>query len=196
MAKNSNRLKSQRKMKKIEPTPEFRPEQIRIVAGLGNPGLAYRNTYHNVGFLALDYFSGETPENEWHKSKNFSYLKTGKLILVKPGIFMNESGEALKQALRYFKAKPENLLVVHDDSDIELGKYKIGFSRGAAGHRGVASVINNLKTNNFWRLRIGVRNRRGKAGDFVLEKIKHPEEKILASVLQHLRKILDISDSN
>lgn len=196
MAKNSNRLMSRRKIKILEPAPEFRPEQIKIVAGLGNPGLAYGNTYHNVGFLALDYLSLGTPENEWRKSKKFSYLKVDKLILVKPGVFMNKSGEALKQALRYFKTKPENLLVVHDDSDIELGKYKIAFSRGAAGHRGVASVINNLKTNDFWRVRIGVRNRRGKAGDFVLEKIKRPEEKILAPVLQYLGKILDISGSN
>ncbi len=92
---------------------------------------------------------------------------------------MNESGKAVKEAMKYFKIKPEEILIVHDDSDIELGKYKISFGRGSAGHNGVQSIINNLKTKNFWRLRIGVRpttnNRRPttqiKAGDFVLKKI-------------------------
>ncbi len=169
---------------------EFNSKKIRMIAGLGNPGADYRATFHNVGFLALDYFSDGTPETEWREGKNFSYLKMNGTIFVKPAVFMNESGETIRQALRYFKMKAENLLVIHDDSDIELGRWKIGFGRGAAGHRGVASIISRLKTKNFWRARIGVRNRRGKAGDFILKKITPAEEKNLTPVFQGIKEML------
>jgi len=188
MEKNSNRITSRRKIKISGPIPEFRPEQIKIVAGLGNPGAAYRATYHNVGFAALDRILRKDSEG-WKRTKSFSYIKSGDFIFVKPDVFMNDSGEALKEALHYFKSKPENMLLVHDDSDLEIGKYKIGFGRGAAGHRGIASAINRLKTKNFWRARIGVRNQKGKAGDFILKKMNREDENILNSAFEDIGRI-------
>lgn len=175
---------------------KFNPEEIDIIAGLGNPGSRYRDTYHNAGYLAVNHLSNQAPEARWQEEEKFIYLKMNGYILIKPSVFMNDSGEAVKQALRYFKKKPKNLLVVNDDSDLEIGKYKIGFGRGAAGHRGVISVINALRTKDFWRMRIGARNQPGKAGDFVLGKITPGDRKNIAAVLEGLRQLMNPKDSN
>lgn len=169
---------------------EFEPGKIRVLIGLGNPGKTYQTTYHNAGFEALDYLSGELSEEDWRKNKNFIFFKSGKIILIKPSVFMNDSGQAVKQALTYFKVKPENVVLIHDDSDIEAGNFKISFGRGAAGHRGVSSVINALKTKNFWRIRLGVRNRPGKAEVFILKKISRTDSEKLRSVFVEIKKFL------
>src|SRR3989344_3226971 len=147
------------------------PTGIKIVIGLGNPGSVYRNTYHNAGYMAIGHLAENAQEAKWRQGKNFTYLKINGPILVKPAVFMNESGRSAKEALKHFKIKPENLLLVHDDSDLKAGVCKIGFGRGAAGHHGVISVIEHLKTSDFWRARIGIRSRSGKAGEFALQKI-------------------------
>ncbi|MGC9603175.1 MAG: aminoacyl-tRNA hydrolase [Minisyncoccia bacterium] len=189
MTKNSNSTASRKEKEKISPVREFDPSRIKIVAGLGNPGATYRATYHNVGFAALDRILKENAER-WKEAKNFFYIKSGNFVFLKPNVFMNDSGEALKEALRYFKSKPENMLLIHDDSDLEIGKYKIEFGRGAAGHKGIASAINRLKTKDFWRARIGVRSGRGKAGDFILKNMNREDEKILSSTFEDVGRIL------
>ncbi len=175
---------------------KFNPKEIKIIAGLGNPDSGNSRTYHNAGFLALDRLSSGIPEAEWRERKDFSYLKVGRMILVRPKTFMNESGKAIKRALEYFKMKPEILLLIHDDSDIETGNYKIAFGRGAAGHRGVSSVMEHLKNRNFWRARVGVRSKRGKAGNFVLNKIAPADRQKLDPIFEELRNILFPIDSN
>lgn len=154
----------------------------RLIIGLGNPGEKYRLTYHNVGFLFIDYLKQKDED------KNF--------ILLKSKVFMNKSGQAVLKAMRYFQVKPEEILVVHDDSDIELGKSKLSLGRGSAGHKGVQSIIDELKTKNFWRLRIGigkaglpaeVRLRRTKAGEIVLKKITPADKLILEEVFNELK---------
>jgi len=157
-------------------------DEIRLVLGLGNPGDKYKNTYHNIGMMFIDslmksFIGNEGYENpKWKNLKSFAYTRTGSLILVKPILFMNESGRAASQVISYFRIDPKNLLVVHDDSDITLGKYKLSVGRGSAGHNGIESIIQHLGTNNFQRLRIGTRSANRKAGDFILNKI--PEREI------------------
>lgn len=156
-----------------------------LIIGLGNPGKAYARTYHNTGYLAVDFLTGgarfaATP------LKQFLYFKKGGDVFVKPLTFMNDSGAAAKEALKYFKMKPEECAVVHDDSDIELGAFKIAFARGSAGHKGVESVIAHLGTNGFWRVRIGVRKRRGKAGDLVLKPIAPKDRVALEEVFAQI----------
>jgi PTH1 family peptidyl-tRNA hydrolase len=161
-------------------TPEFKPETIKLIVGLGNPGTRYAHTYHNAGRIAVRALS-DAPETGF---------ATGHRFLV-PNTFMNESGSAVKRALR---VKPKALLVVHDDADLPLGSYRLSFARGAAGHHGVESVIRALGTKEFWRLRIGVRPlsaegpegsraRRAKADTFVLRPMtKTAEAAILMAV--------------
>ena len=114
--------------------------KIKLIIGLGNPGKKYERTRHNAGFLFID---------------ELERLKI-KIILAKSQSFMNESGRAVADAIKFYKVKPENVLIVHDDIDILWGNYKFSFGRSSAGHKGVESIIKNLKTKNFWRLRIGI----------------------------------------
>jgi len=149
---------------------------------LGNPGKVYENTYHNAGFLLIDYLLSKKPA-----IPNFEF-RISKLL--KPDVYMNESGGFVKKALKRKGAKPEEVLIVHDDSDLSLSSCKLDFDRGSAGHKGVASVINALGTKKFWRLRIGIRPKiselalREKAKRFVLKKIRAGDKKILEKVLE------------
>ena len=158
------------------------PKHIALVVGLGNPGEDYARTYHNTGVLALHELARGVSFSPI-AGKRFAYAKHKGYIFIQPLTLMNTSGTAVKNALRYFKIKPEVMLVAHDDSDIESGKWRLDFGRGSAGHRGVASIIETLGTKNFWRFRIGIRGKkwgrslkRRKAGTFVLQPIS-PEDR-------------------
>ncbi len=166
---------------------------ITVIVGLGNPGPEYAHTYHNAGVLALGHlrmmFKDLTPQKSSSASL-YTYERLGPYILITPKTFMNEAGEAVRKALIALKKNPDELLVIHDETDLPLGKARIDFGRGAAGHRGVASVIERLGTKDFWRLRLGVRKetglpaetsaaegaRRVKAGDFVLRSMSKADE--------------------
>jgi len=151
-------------------------ENIKLVVGLGNPGDKYKNTYHNVGFLFVDFLAenslgdelGEMPK--WKSVKSFRYTKLGNLVLLKPTSFMNKSGIAVKEAVKYFDISPEQVLIVHDDSDLQFESYKLSFGRGSAGHRGVDSIFKILGSKDILRLRIGIRKNGKKAEEFVLGK--------------------------
>ncbi len=168
----------------------------KIIAGLGNPGKEYENTYHNVGFLAVDYFINKVKRLSLKtlKEKRFEYAENGNAIFIKPTTYMNESGTAVKNSLRYFKASPDELLIIHDDSDIQIGEYKLSFERGSGGHKGIESIISNLKTNRFWRIRIGIRPPsrkdapRKKAVEFVLKNISPAHKRQLMSVFAAIAK--------
>ncbi len=162
--------------------------ESKLLIGLGNPGKGYENTYHNAGHLFVDFLA--EPGAKFKKEKTFAYLKAPGLVLAKTDVFMNQSGGAVSAAKKYFNLKPSEILVVHDDSDISLGSFKLSFGRGSAGHLGIASVIRSLRTNKFHRLRIGTRpsneRARKKANEFVLKKIPAGEKQILKKLFRDL----------
>lgn len=155
-------------------------KDIKLIIGLGNPGQEYEKTFHNVGHLFVDFV------NENPKLQNPNYK------LLKSNYFMNKSGEFVKQELKKAEIKPENLLVVHDDSDIELGRCKFSFGRNSAGHKGAQNIIDQLKTKDFWRLRIGIRpvKNKQKADELVLKKISSVQKTILEKVFKEAVKQL------
>ncbi|MDD5710875.1 MAG: aminoacyl-tRNA hydrolase [Candidatus Colwellbacteria bacterium] len=175
-------------MFKIRRRAEKTPVSTKLIVGLGNPGSEYEGTFHNVGFAFVDYLA-----DQWRRGvktyRDFSFLRSDGLIVVKPLDFMNSSGGPVKKALKYFDMKTENLIIVHDDSDLKFGQYKISFGRGSAGHKGVESIFKALGTDKFERVRIGIRrpqeinkkNRR-KAGDFVLKKMTKSEQAVLGRI--------------
>jgi PTH1 family peptidyl-tRNA hydrolase len=182
--------------------------KFKLIIGLGNPGVVFKNTYHNVGYLAVDYLLkklslGEDPKNV--RGRFFTATKINHLILLKPAVFMNESGGAVREAVKIFKIPLKEILIIHDDSDILIGRYKWAFARDSAGHRGVESVIKSLKEKNFWRLRIGVRSpkkteetsnkeklKRVRAEKIVLRQINSRDKKILYSVLgETIEKLIE-----
>lgn len=131
-----------------------------IFVGLGNPGEEYEKTRHNTGRLVLDYF-GKEFDAEWKYDKklNAQIFKTkiGKssVTLVLPDTFMNNSGKAVKSLVSSVKAA-EKLVIIYDDLDLPFGKSKISFNKSSGGHRGLESIIKNIKTEKFVRIRVGI----------------------------------------
>jgi PTH1 family peptidyl-tRNA hydrolase len=179
---------------------------IKLIVGLGNPGEEYANTYHNLGALALDFLvksiskntccSAEKEDVLWQKgpkSKKFSFIKKNNIIFVKNSTFMNVSGEAVASAAEYFQSNPENILIIHDDADIDFGKYRLSFGSRSAGHKGIESAIKTLKTQNFYRIRIGIRKETNpktghkKAGSFVLRSISKKDLATLNNVFEKIK---------
>ena len=141
---------------------------IKLVVGLGNPGQKYEMTRHNIGFLVLDRIAGGSSAQfanhlKWraHIAKT---VNTG-AILMKPQTFMNESGQSVAAALRFYKWKPEEVLVVYDDASLSFGSLRFRESGSAGGHNGMKSLINHLGGDNFPRLKIGIGN--GKPGGMI-----------------------------
>lgn len=133
---------------------------IKMITGLGNPGKEYSQTRHNMGFLVIDLLASQR-SLLFNKSRfDAQFLKTKinsqDIFLVKPLSFMNRSGGPIQKTAAYFKIDIENILVIHDDLDLEFGKIKIVQNRGHGGHNGVRSVIDSFGSKNFMRLRLGV----------------------------------------
>jgi PTH1 family peptidyl-tRNA hydrolase len=134
---------------------------MKIIAGLGNPGAAYQNTPHSVGFEVLDAFAAVIGAS-WELKKSFKAMLAGgvyagqRVLLVKPQTFMNLSGESLQPAVKYHNATAAELLVVHDDIDLPLGRMRLRKNGSAGGHNGVRNIIERLGTPEFSRLKLGV----------------------------------------
>ncbi len=133
---------------------------MHIIIGLGNPGKRYNNTPHNIGFEIIDKLAKENNFPGFKLSKKFKAQVSEKqdTILAKPETFMNSSGKSVSKIASFYKQG--NLIVVHDDIDLELGKIRISKDKGSAGHKGVESIIQELGTKDFTRIRIGIRPKR------------------------------------
>ncbi len=130
---------------------------MKLIVGLGNPTQKYEKTRHNVGFILINDFH-EARGLHWEPAPKFDaeICVSENFILLKPQTFMNNSGKAVSKALNYYKIKPSDLLVVHDDVDLPQGTIRKQIGSGAAGHHGVEDIINEIGTKDFWRLRVGV----------------------------------------
>ena len=161
-----------------------------LVVGLGNPGLEYAKTRHNIGFTALDMISERYSFESWKNKLNGHYAKgligKQKTILLKPQTFMNMSGSCVKSFVDYFKIEDNNLFVIYDDIDLELGTLKKKIGGGHAGHNGVKSIFESLKASNFCKMRIGVGRpeEKEKVTNFVLSKFLPDELIIVQEVLE------------
>jgi peptidyl-tRNA hydrolase, PTH1 family len=173
-----------------------------IIVGLGNPGEEYEETRHNVGWMAIDRFAKDFSIGDWLESaKNKGETAEGKVgkekvMLLKPHTMMNGSGKSVSTLIKSKKAA-ENLVILHDDLDMPLGKFKIVYDRGAGGHRGVKSVQRALGTTAFVRIKIGVspstpsgkvKKPKGdqKVMDFIIGEFRKPELLKLKKVLKDI----------
>jgi len=131
--------------------------QIRLIAGLGNPGPEYNGTRHNVGFDVVDRLAKEW-ELTWQHTKSWHALwaKGEKAILVKPTSYMNRSGEPLQAVASFYKIAPAEILVILDDMSLELGRLRVRPDGGTGGHNGLESIIVQLGTEEIPRLRVGI----------------------------------------
>lgn len=164
---------------------------IKLLIGLGNPGRKYKKTRHNIGFLVVETLAGESGFELKKKKFRSRFLLErffGKEIcLVKPETFMNLSGESVGSFVNYFKVEMPDLLVVHDDIDLPLGKLRFAFKSGHGGHNGIRSITDRLETNEFYRLKIGVGRPTGEIdpADHVLGKFNKDEEMDLKKIIEN-----------
>jgi len=169
---------------------------VKVIVGLGNPGGTYQWTRHNIGFQVLDRLAKESHISLGHKRFKTHYGKGSihslDVLLVKPQTFMNLSGLAVKGIIQYYKAGPEDLLVIHDDLDLPFGALRIKRWGGDGGHQGVRSIIDSAGGNNFMRLKVGIgRPPRGMdPADYVLRFFDEPERRQLEEVLSRAAECL------
>lgn len=156
-----------------------------IIAGLGNPGREYRETRHNVGFQMIDQLADKM-QIGLDKVRNKAIMGEGiyqdkRIILMKPQTYMNLSGTSVSQLVRFYKIPLENLLVIHDDLDLPIGKLRIRPGGGSAGQKGMESIIQFLGSDEFSRLRLGIGRPIGRmeVADFVLTPFTQSEIAIM-----------------
>lgn len=160
-------------------------------AGLGNPGDKYKNNRHNIGFLWIDYISDyfKFPSFRSFKSElDYSYneLFGDSVYLLKPMTYMNNSGIPLKKFMDYNNIPVENLIIIYDDIDIETGKLKIRKKGSKGGHNGMGSIIENFKTEDIKRIRVGVGPKKEglDLSDYVLSDFSKEEFKKISNVIE------------
>jgi len=155
-----------------------------LIVGLGNPGRKYTKTRHNIGFRVIDALKDEISD------KN--------VILLKPDIFMNNSGKAVKKELKYSKLNTQDLIVIHDDIDLPFGTIRVSKDSSSAGHKGVQSIIDELRTKDFTRIRIGIKpSHEVDTTEFVLNRFSKEEEKQLKEIIKKAAETIRtaVSDS-
>lgn len=171
-----------------------------LLLGLGNPEKKYRFTRHNIGFMVLDAFARRyafpafSLAQKSHSLVAQDFIEHQKIILAKPQTFMNNSGVAVKSLTKNYKLKTKNLVVVHDDIDLPLGRIKISVGSGSAGHKGVESIIEALGTKDFARLRIGIQPKVGKpeqVEEFVIQRFSKTESQGVRQIIQNACDALD-----
>lgn len=169
---------------------------MKMIVGLGNPGKEFENTRHNIGFMIIDEYSKQYNINNFKTKYNGLFSKIYRngeyYILLKPLSFMNQSGTVVVKFANYFKIKPEDILIIHDDLDLPVGKIKIKSKGSSGGHNGIKSIIENLKTEEFSRFKVGISHNKGiDTKDYVLGKFNQKELEILSKIFNFSSNIID-----
>jgi len=157
---------------------------MKVIVGLGNPGPRYKDTRHNVGFQTLEELARRHPvqrqESRFDAIIAHLQIKQEKVFLLKPLTYMNLSGKAVRALIAYYKIDLRDIIVIYDDMDLPVGNLRIRSAGGTGGHRGMTSLVENLGTREFARIRIGIGRPPHEAIDWVLGRFS-PEEKPLIS---------------
>lgn len=187
--------------KKIETgeTSAVRGKPEFIIAGLGNPGLQYEGTRHNIGFMTLDHFASlnNVKINRMQFHADCGDIMTGgrRCLLMKPTTFMNNSGEAIEAARAYYKIPYENVLVIYDDISLAPGKLRIRRKGSAGGHNGMKSIIALMGTEEFPRIKIGVGSKPSPDYDlvkWVLGKFNEEQQKLEEDAIENAAKAIEL----
>ena len=164
---------------------------MKLIVGLGNPDKKYQNTRHNLGSIIIQKFIGQDKFKNKTKMSAFVF-ENQKNIFAFSTEYMNNSGITVQKIANFYKIDPKDIYIVHDDLDLPIGEYRIQFDRGPAGHNGIKSIIENLGTQQFNRIRIGI----GKplnnipVEDYVLLSFSSEEEKIINNIIPEINNYL------
>lgn len=172
---------------------------MQFVVGLGNPGEQYQHSRHNVGWMVLDALAAELGAPAWQNQSTFKaeVNKIGDLVLIKPQTFMNASGEAVRAMVGFYSGQTamnsrsfDNVFVIHDDLDLTLGTFKLQFGVGPKVHNGLLSVDQQLSTDQYWHVRVGVDSRQGDrqlaGSEYVLQNFSPDEAALLEQTIPQI----------
>ena len=169
---------------------------MKLIVGLGNKGREYENTRHNMGFMLVDrYLQYKNITDKFKEKFNAMYIETTinneKVIFIKPMTYMNNSGIAVRSFVDFYKLNSEDVLVISDDLDLDLGKFRLRRNGSSGGHNGLKSIISHLGTDNFKRLRIGISNDKDDVINYVLSKFSKKELNEIDTMFDTLVDVLD-----
>ena len=152
---------------------------MKMIVGLGNPGKQYERTRHNSGFMAIDKVAEKLNLNIDKKEFSALTAKNNQVILVKPQTYMNNSGEAVSQIVKYYHIDINDLLIIYDDLDLKYGQLRLRLKGSSGGHNGIKSIINYIHSENFKRIRIGIeKNPLIETADYVLGKVEKDKQQL------------------
>ncbi len=173
---------------------------IRLIVGLGNPGARYELTRHNAGFWLADHIADDLSASFTSSKPFFAQVANGRfnselIVIAKPDTFMNKSGQAAGALMRFYKLRPEQVLVLHDELDLSPGQVKMKFGGGHAGHNGLRDIQSVFGSPNFWRMRIGIGHPRDfgleqAVASFVLNAPKNSELSEIENVIDRCRAVM------
>ena len=169
---------------------------MKMIVGLGNPGNEYENTRHNIGFMIVDNYANKYHLDRFKEKFNGLYTKVYRngeyYILLKPLSYMNLSGNVVGKFASFYKIKPEDILIIHDDLDLPVGKIKVKAKGSSGGHNGIKSIISALHTEVFPRFKVGIsKNNNIDTKDYVLGKFSKDDLTILERILDFSSNIID-----
>ncbi|OGS93257.1 MAG: aminoacyl-tRNA hydrolase [Gallionellales bacterium GWA2_59_43] len=172
---------------------------IRLIVGLGNPGREYESTRHNAGFWWLEEFARThnlsfRSEAKFHGLAARGQLHGHEVFLLKPQTFMNVSGRAVGALVQFYKIAPAEILVVHDELDLQPGVAKLKLGGGHGGHNGLKDIIAHLGTKDFWRLRLGIGHpgERNEVVNFVLNDPRREERALINEAMQRAQDVVHL----
>ena len=167
-----------------------------LIVGLGNPGKEYEGTRHNIGFETVDYLSKkyniDVNRTKFKGIFGEGFINNKKVVLLKPSTYMNLSGESIREAINFYKLENEEVLVIYDDISLEVGKIRIREKGSAGGHNGIKSIIANMSTDVFPRIKIGVGQPKGDLVSHVLGKFSQEEINDLNEVIEASSEAVEI----
>lgn len=166
---------------------------MKLIVGLGNPGVEYRKTYHNLGFITIDKYLGKVDFKNKMESLIYEQgVGEDKVVFVKPQTYMNLSGISLRKLIKYYNVSVSDILVIHDDLDIPLGTYRIKKNSTSGGHNGIKSIIEQINSKEFGRLKIGIgKDTKIPTEKYVLSKITTKEEETFDKIYQTCINVID-----
>lgn len=166
---------------------------MKLIVGLGNPGNDYKNTRHNVGFMIIDSYLGTV---SWSKKFNGLYYETNingeKYIFLKPQTYMNLSGFSVSSFVNFYKIDIKDILVIHDDLDLPIGRFRLKINSSSGGHNGIKDIISSLHSDAFARVKIGISNDKTKdTKDYVLGNFSKSELSLIEANFNAIYDIIE-----
>ena len=177
---------------------------MKLIVGLGNPGREYAHNHHNIGFMCLNHLARahgiQLDKKQGQARTGSGNIAGNKVVLARPQTYMNLSGESVSRLINKFKVSPEDLLVIHDDLDLPLGKIRLRHGGGSGGHKGIDSIISCLGNRDFYRIRVGIGRPDTVNGslqdggteiiDYVLSDFTPDEKKIITKVIPEVTEAI------